>query len=171
MSCSFVSLRVRTGTIPFLTYSRAERQDRTKSVSLALLAVPRRYLSILRSNTSAVLEASVGNLFLPPTPKRWLHRPLPLLALRMQWLPWALPPLLALALSIKTFPPCPSQVPWDQDTLPWSGMNSAPPDITSFRSPVTFCCGPTLSIFMLEVRKPRHREVKPFVPIHTGSKR
>lgn len=73
VSCSFASLRVRTDTTAFLAYSHDERQDLTKSVSPALLAVPRGCLS----NTSAVLEASVGNLFLPPTPKSWLHRPLP----------------------------------------------------------------------------------------------
>lgn len=139
VSCSFVSLGVKTDTTAFLVHWHVERQDITKSVFPALQAVPRGCLSLSQSNMSAVLGTSMGNLFLPPTCEIWLHRSLPLLAWRMQWLPEALPSLLALVLSTETSPPCPPQVPRGQDTLPWSGEN-----IISCRSPIySLVCSPS----------------------------
>lgn len=124
MSCSFAFLRVRTDTTAFLVYSHVERQDLTKSVSPALLAVPGGCLRVSQGNSSAVLEASVSNLFLPLTPTSWLHQlPPPTAGLEHAVAPGG-PTTPIGSGTVETSPPCPSQVPRGQGPLPWSGENS-----------------------------------------------
>ena len=69
------------------------------------------------------------------------------------------------ALTIGTSPPCPQC----QCRLPHNGENSAPftPLHLGFPSPPW--CSPTLSISVLQMRKMRHSQVKPFVQIYMGS--
>lgn len=112
---------------------------------------PKKVSKPLGSNISAVLESPGGNLFSLPATESGFPRPLPLLAWRMQQVLRTLPPLLPLALLKPLL--CAHLRPRSVNahTLEWRVSTPIIPE--------------------LQVKKPRHREAKPFVQIHVGSRR